>query len=45
MNGTICQRLIESEWQSSFIEQWYDRAIALNRNQRGSRREKERLRG
>ena len=32
INETICQRLIKSEWQSSFIKQWYDRAIALNRN-------------
>ena len=32
INGTICQRLIESEWQPKFIEQWYERAINLNRN-------------
>ena len=32
MNRTIYQRLMESEQQPSFIKQWYDRAIALNRN-------------
>jgi len=32
INGIICQRLIESEWQLSSIEQWYDRVIALDRN-------------
>jgi len=45
MNGTIWQKLIESECQPSLIEQWYDRMIALNRNWKKSRREKERLRG
>jgi len=32
MNRMICQRLIKLEWQSSSIEQWYDKAIALDRN-------------
>ena len=32
INAIICQRLMESEWQPSSIEQWYDQAIALNRN-------------
>ena len=44
INSTICQRLIESEWQPGSIEQWYDRAIALNKNWRESKREEERLR-
>ena len=35
---------MELEWQPASIEQWYNRAIALNRNQRESRREEERLR-
>jgi len=42
MNRMICQRLIKLEWQSSSIEQWYDKAIALDRNWRESRREEER---
>ena len=42
MNRMIYQRLIKLEWQSSSIEQWYDRAIALDRNWRESRREEER---
>jgi len=37
--------LIEAEHQPGTAEQWYDRAIALNRNWRESRREEERLRG
>ena len=37
INGTICQRLIKSEWQPSFIEQWYDRTIVLDRNWRESK--------
>jgi len=32
INGTICQKLIKSECQPSFIEQWYGKAIALDRN-------------
>ena len=34
---------MESEWQPSSIEQWYDQVITLDRNQRESRWEKERL--
>ena len=44
MNGTICQRLIKSEQQPTAIEQWYDKTKALDRNERESRREEERLR-
>jgi len=36
---------METENQPSLIEQWFKRAIALHRNWRESRREKERLRG
>ena len=32
INTMIYQRLMESEWQPSSIEQWYDWAIALDRN-------------
>jgi len=32
INRTIHQRLMESKQQPSSIEQWYKRAIALNRN-------------
>jgi len=32
MNKVICQKLMESEKQLSSIEQWYDRAIVLDRN-------------
>ena len=32
INRTIWQRLMESEYQPSFIEQWYERAINLNKN-------------
>jgi len=45
MNGGIWRKLIEAEYQPGTAEQWYDRAIALNRNWRKSRREEERLRG
>ena len=45
MNGTIWQKLMKSECQPSFIEQWYDRTIALNRNQKKRKREEERLKG
>ena len=37
MNGTIRRKLMEAENQPSFIEQWYKRATALNRNWRESR--------
>ena len=45
MNGGIRRKLIELENPPDFIEQWYRRAIALDRNWRKSRREEERLRG
>ena len=45
MNGVIRKKLMEAENQPSFIEQWYRRATALNRNWRESRQEEERLRG
>ena len=44
INATIHQKLMESEWQPGLIGQWYDKAIALNRNWRKSRRKEERLR-
>jgi len=43
MNSTIRRKLIEMEYQLSFIEQWQKWAIALNRNWRESRKEEERL--
>ena len=45
MNGRIRRKLIEAENPPTSIEQWYRRATALDRNQRESRREEERLRG
>jgi len=39
MNRGIWQRLIESEYQPKRIEEWYERAIRLDRNIRESRRE------
>ena len=45
MNGMIRRKLMESEWQPSSIEQWYDRTIALDRNWRESRRKEERWKG
>ena len=42
---TIRRRLMEAENQLGSIKQWFKRAIALDRNWRESRREKERLRG
>ena len=44
MNGEIRRKLIEAENPPSSIEQWYRRAMALDRNWRESRREEERLR-
>ena len=44
INSAIRRKLIEAKNQSSSIEQQYRRAIALNWNQRKSRREKEKLR-
>ena len=45
MNGVIRRKLMEVENQPGSIEQWYRRAMALDRNWRESRREEERLRG
>ena len=45
MNGGIRRKLMEAENLPAFIEQWYRRATALDRNWRESRREEERLRG
>ena len=42
INITICQRLMELEQQLGLIKQWYNRAIALDRSWRESKREKER---
>jgi len=45
INGGIKRKLIEAENPLASIEQWYRRAMALDRNWRESRREKERMRG
>ena len=45
MNRAIRRKLIEAENQPSSIEQWYRRAITLDRNWRESRQEEERLKG
>jgi len=45
MNRGIRRKLIEVENPPASIEQWYRRAMALNKNWRESRREEERLRG
>jgi len=45
MNESIRRKLMEAENQPGSIEQWFKRAIALDRNYRESRREEERLRG
>ena len=44
MNRRIRRKLIEVENLLTSIKQWYKRAIALDRNWRESRKEKERLR-
>jgi len=44
MNGSIRRKLMEAENQPGSIEQWFKRAITLDRNYRESRREEERLR-
>ena len=44
INRAIRKKLIEVENQSGSIEQWFKRAIALDRNWRKSRREEEKLR-
>jgi len=43
MNGAIRRKLMEAENQLGSIEQWYRRAMALDRNWRESKREEERL--
>jgi len=45
MNRGIRRKLMEVENLPASIEQWYRRAMALDRNWRESRREEERLRG
>ena len=45
MNRGIRRKLIEAENPLTSIEQWYQRAMALDGNWRESRREEERLRG
>ena len=45
MNGGIRRKLMEAENPPASIEQWYQRATALDRNWRKSKREEERLRG
>jgi len=44
MNGIIRRKLMDAEHPTRSIEQWYERAVNLDRNWRKSRREKERLR-
>jgi len=44
MNGGIRRKLMEAENPPTSIENWYRRAMALDRNWRESRREEERLR-
>jgi len=43
MNGGIRRKLMEVENLPASIEQWYRRAMALDRNWKESRREEERL--
>ena len=43
MNGVIRRKLMKAENQPGLIEQWFKRTMALDRNWRESRREKERL--
>jgi len=45
MNRRIRRKLMEAENPPASIEQWYRRAMALDRNWRENRRGKERLRG
>jgi len=45
MNGGIQRKLTEVENPPASIEQWYRRAMALDRNWRESRRKEKRLRG
>jgi len=43
MNGGIRRKLMEAENLPASIEQWYRRAMALDRNWRESKREEEKL--
>ena len=43
MNGGIRRKLMEAENPPASIEQWYRRAMALDKNWRKSRREEERM--
>jgi len=45
INGGIRRKLMEAENPPTFIEHWYRRVTALDRNWRESKREEERLRG
>jgi len=45
INRGIRRKLIEAESSPTSIEQWYKRAMALDRNWRESKREEEKLRG
>ena len=45
MNGGIKRKLMKAENPLTSIEQWYRRAMALDRNWRERRKEEERLRG
>ena len=45
MNRVIRRKLMEAKNQTGSIEQWYRRAMALDKNWRESRREEERLKG
>ena len=45
INRTIRRKLMEAKHQPGTVEQWYDRATALDWNWRESRREEEGLRG
>ena len=45
MNGGIRRKLMEAENLPASIEQQYKRVIALDKNQKESRKEEERLRG
>ena len=45
MNGGIRRKLMEAENPPASIEQWYRRAMSLDKNWRESRREEERMRG
>ena len=45
ISGNIQRKLMEAENPPTSIEQWYRRAMALDRNWRESRKEEERIRG